>query len=208
MQENETNPALLEIKATEEVYKALKDLEVDAQIRVIDHVSKILGIKTSGPTSHKAQDIAPIKHENNTPTESYSDELEASDSLQGISPIAKKWITRSDLSIDDLAKLFSLGLDEIDLVATSVPGKSKREKSKNIFLLKGIAAYLSSGSPRFNHENLKETLLHYDAFDLANFAKYLTSMASSIGGSKESGYQLTARGIAEATTLIKEMIGS
>ena len=114
---------------------------------------------------------------------------------------------RSGLSADHLSKIFSIQLDEIDLVATKVPGKSKRERVQNVFRLTAIAQYLATGAARVSYEDLKEACLHYDAYDVTNHSKNLKSLGREISGSKESGYTLTATGITGATNLIKEMTG-
>ncbi len=107
-----------------------------------------------------------------------------------------------------LSSLFSLGVDEIDLVAKKVPGSNKKDKMLSVFRLKGVAAYLGAGVARFTHEEVKEACVHYDAFDTNNFAAYLKSIASEVSGTKESGYTLTARGLTEATEMIKGLVAS
>ena len=54
---------------------------------------------------------------------------------------------------------------------------------------------------------VKETCLHYDAFDRTNFAKHIKDFGAELTGTKESGYVLTARGLANATELVKEIVG-
>jgi hypothetical protein len=54
---------------------------------------------------------------------------------------------------------------------------------------------------------VKETCMHYGAYDQPNFATYLKEFASEISGSKESGYALTARGLANAVIVVKEILG-
>jgi hypothetical protein len=130
------------------------------------------------------------------------------DDIDGINAVALKWMRRSGLDPKSLQTLFSLGIDEIDLVAKSVPGTSKRERMRSVLLLKGIAAYLGTGAPRITYEQLKEACLHYDAYDAANFAKNLKSFSSDTTGTKEAGFTLTARGLTSATDLLKELLGS
>ena len=115
---------------------------------------------------------------------------------------------RSDLDSKSLQSLFSLGIEEIDLVAKSVPGSSKRERTRNVLLLKGIAAYLGTGTPRITYEQLKEACLHYNAYDATNFATYLKSFTADAGGTKEAGYTLTPRGLTAGTDLVKELLPS
>jgi hypothetical protein len=128
------------------------------------------------------------------------------DDVDGVSPIALKWMRRSQLSGKQLSALFSLGIEEIDLVAKSVPGKSKAERVRSVALLLGIAGYLSSGVARVADDKLREACGHYDAYDGTNFSKQLKAVNAEVTGSKESGYTLSSRGLTSATELIKSMV--
>ncbi len=191
-----------EIKAIAQVFSALKDLEADARNRVLRYVSGKFNIPTSPNVERESTSYVP--------SISTSSDLSATtdDELDGISPAGRKWITRNGISPSALMKIFSLGIDEIDLIAKSVPGKGKATRQKNIFLLKGMASYLGTGTARFTHEQIKEACLHYDAYDSPNFAKNLNAMSAEVSGTKDTGYTLTAKGISEATTLIKSMSGT
>ena len=198
-----------EILAISTVFTALKNLESAAQNRVLDYVGKKLNLSREYPENdtHHEADGTPepvpldVRGENNKSTSE-----QAVGDLEGISPVATKWMKRNQLAANQLAFIFSLGVDEIDLVAKSVPGDSKKARMRNVTLLKGVASYLGTGASRFTHEQLKETCLHYDAYDVPNFAKYLKEFVSEITGSKDSGYSLTARGLTSATELVKEII--
>lgn len=134
------------------------------------------------------------------------DEQQPGENEDGISPIALKWMRRTGVHARALQSLFSLGIDEIDLVAKSIPGESVRSKMKNVVLLKAIAAYLGTGVARVSCDQVREACTH-GAYDQANFASHMKAFASEIGGSKESWYNLTAKGIVEATELVKSMTG-
>lgn len=195
-----------EIEAIAQVNAALSGLEPGAQQRVIDYVSQKLGLVD---VRHSRTDVFTDDDEVNQSIRSPIDsgQSKASDALDDISSVAKKWMKRNGLTSESLSALFSIGGDEIDLVAKKVPGQTKRDRMRSVLLLKGIAAYLASGAARITHEQAKEACLHYDAFDSANFSKYLRGMASEISGANKSGYTLTARGMAAATELIHQVIG-
>jgi len=205
---NEVDP---EISAIGFVFNALRGLDSASQARVLDYVALKLGVRSISPaqTTAESQKSTPepaqlevtVPEDAAHPTERDDDD----ESLEGISSVAKKWMRRSSLSPTALSKLFSLGIDDIDLVAKAVPGESKKERMHSIFLLEGIAAYLGTGVARFTHEKVKEACLHYDAFDNANFAKHYRDFSTEVSGSKDSGYTLTARGISAATDLIQQM---
>ncbi len=67
---------------------------------------------------------------------------------------------------------------------------------------------MPAGQRRYTHEQVKETCLHYHAYDSPNFAKHIQDLSAEVSGSKEPGYTLTARGLASATELVKEMIAT
>jgi hypothetical protein len=203
--------AFAEVKAIGEVHSALRDLQSPAQLRVLRYCAEMLGLALdltpkniggSGTGNEISQEVdsAPA-------TAAAAPDTKVPEDVDGINSVALKWIRRSGLSTQALQRLFSLGIDEIDLVAESVPGGTKKDRMRNILLLKGIAAYLSAGAPRITFEQLKEACLHYDAYDVSNFAAYLKSFAAEVNGTKEAGFTLTARGITAATSLIREMLG-
>ena len=199
-----------EIAAISIVHNALSGLQPDAQARVLAYVSGKLALPAvnhAGTEDGKDSSPSIVDKAPPTPSHSESEPSEACD-LNGISPIARKWMTRNAISVSQLDPVFSLGADEIDLVATEIPGKNKKERLHSVFLLKGIAAYLATGAPRLSHEQMKAAALHYDAYDAANFAAYFRSMTGEISGEKSTGYTLNPRGITSATAMFKSMVGA
>lgn len=192
-----------ELVAMSAVHAALKELEPEVQMRVLSWVASKLKIRWSPVESAMGRRD---EHENDEPEVSTGDTREdANGILDGISAVARKWIARNGIEPEKLSTLFSLGGEEVDLIAKSVPGKNKKERMHSVFLLKGIAAYLGAGVARFTHEQMKEACLHYDAFDAANFALYFRGLAGEVTGGKSGGYALTPRGMANATEIVKGM---
>jgi hypothetical protein len=197
-----------EVAAINAVLLALKNLEPTIQQNVIDYAIRRFNLPF-GPLQQPAQYALPreaISTEPGVELSRTAENYPSDNGLDGISPVARKWISRSGLSTGDLSKLFSLGIDEIDLVAKRVPGDNKKDRMRSVTLLKGIASYLGTGVARVTHEQVKEACLHYDAYDSANFATHLKKFAAEVGGTKESGYTLTPRGLSAATELVKEML--
>jgi hypothetical protein len=201
-----------EILAITTLNTVLKELDAPAQLRVIEYVLKKLNLTLHTSTQQGTEDqrhdeIASGSHDDQSKGQNEANKSSSADEFTGISPVAQKWIQRNGLQAEQLSSIFSLGGDEIDLIANKVPGKSKRAKMRSVFLLKGVAAYLSGGAARIAHDKIKEACMHYAAYDAPNFAKHLKEFVSEISGSKESGYTLTARGLANAATLVKEIVG-
>jgi hypothetical protein len=198
-----------EIRAIETVYKALKVLAPEVQMRVLRYSSEMLGL-----TFDIVGESARISEKDERPSAIPVGEATTiagahlEDDVEGINPVALKWMRRTGLNPKSLQTLFSLGVYEIDLVAKTVPGRNKKQRMRSVLLLKGIAAYLGTGAPRITYEQLKEACLHYAAYDPANFAAYLKSFASEVAGTKEAGFTLTARGLNSGTELVKEVLNS
>jgi hypothetical protein len=198
----------LEIAAIGAVYDALKSLDPAAQGRVLEYVAKMFGI-VHAPSDREPSRTTPEDEQPQSPSLPLpSAGSEPDEESEGISPVALKWIRRSGLTSTGLSLLFSLGVDEIDLVAKKVPGTTKKDRMHSVLLLKGIAAYLGTGVARVTYEQLKEACVHYDAYDSINFATHLKSFASEASGTKAAGYTLTARGITNATEMIKSLVSA
>ena len=154
-----------EIAAIGEVYRALGKLAPEARARVLNYVAGKLNIGApvqAEEASHQAHHEASQED-----TGSQQDPESIGDrgsGLEGVSPVAKRWMTRNGLSAQALATIFSLGVDEIDLVAKMVPGKNKKDRMHNVCLLKGIAAYIGTGVARYTYEQLKEGLSSLPSF--------------------------------------------
>ncbi|MBK8097851.1 MAG: hypothetical protein IPK26_12130 [Planctomycetes bacterium] len=204
-----------EFAAISAVYEALSSLDVTSQRRVLSYVMSKLGIETAPPessmrmedrTGSGAADSDASRDSDRGARASQQGSTEAD--TDGISAVALKWMRRSGLDSSRLGDLYSLGVDDIDLVVKSVPGKTKKDRMLSVILLKGIAAYLSTGVARVSHAHVKEACLHYDAYDQANFAKHLRSFSPEVSGDVGSGFTLTPRGLTRATETIKSMLGS
>ena len=213
-----------EVEAIKAVLAALAELDSVSQTRVLGYVINALELEVSLSSSGAVEKAAAaaataremlaqvsfIKEPRDTePIVKVSEEVvEQTDDLEGINAVAQKWMKRSGFSSSQLSSLFSLGIDDIDLVSSSVPGKDIKQRLRSVVLLKAIASYLSSGAPRVDHKKLKEAVTHYDADPGRNLGTYMTAMAAEVGGSVASGYTLTSRGLSAATELIKGMLPS
>lgn len=210
-----------ELVALTNVCAALNDIDDESKLRVLEYAIKKFNLDIRLPSAIVVpQSQSPVYNpqlqvigHSSAPPETTTDFVDPEESPHdfhdddlGVSPVAIKWMKRNSLTMDQLGHLFSLGVDEIDLVANSVPGTSKNQRTRNVILLKGMAAYLGSGAARISAEQIKTALLHYDAYDPPNHAKYIRGLASEVSGNKKSGYTLTARGMTSATEIIKSLV--
>src|SRR5262245_48168205 len=65
--------------------------------------------------------------------------------LEGVSPAASLWFKRNGIPLDDrVSSVFSIDQSDIDLVAPSVPGDSRRARLRSVFLLRGVCSLLTT----------------------------------------------------------------
>jgi hypothetical protein len=203
-----------ELTAMGKVLAALKDLEPSIQQSVIEWAVRRFKLKSPFANSVQAPpppapaampDLSEPGKRHKIVEEPEPEHKEGQGEIEGVNVVAQKWVRRSGLSEDQISKLFSLGVDDIDVVAKSVPGKKKIERLKNVLLLQGVAAYLGSGVARVEWTKLKESASHYDADAGGNFPTYLRGFSAEATGSVATGFTLTSRGLNEAKELIKQM---
>jgi hypothetical protein len=196
-----------ELTALSNVCAALSALDADSQQRVLDYAARKFGLTVAHRSDVERASKPERQSESGLDTQSEPAEQSVADDTDGISPVALKWMRRNGFTVDQLGHLFSLGTDDVDLVSKSVPGDSKNARTRAVVLLKGIAAYLSTGVARITAEQIKEACLHYDAYDSPNHAKYLKGMSSEVTGNRANGFTLTARGIVAGCEIIRELLG-
>ncbi len=198
-----------EFEACQVVFATLVALDAAARSRVLRYVTEKLEIVPGDNhrSSFLADDNQPDAEQADSPSEQRPARPAGPPMADdGISPIAKNWIRRNSIAMDGLTRLFSVGGEEIDLIADKIPGKSKRSRLHEVLLLKAIAAYLGNGVARVTDQQLREVASHYNANDEANFSANLKAFESMYSGSKQSGYTLNPRGLAAAATLINGML--
>jgi hypothetical protein len=131
-----------EITAIGAVYAALKELPPDAQSRVLEFVRAKLGISSTSDAAHEAQsssrtDWTRRPESGGAPERGEADVTDdAGGEFEGVSPVAKKWMARNGLQPNQLSIIFSIGGDEIDVIAKAVPSTTTKDKMHNVFYLR------------------------------------------------------------------------
>jgi hypothetical protein len=201
-----------EFRAMQRVHAALAPLQAEARQRVLDYVIRRLSMKAAPGAEPFQRERPAASREAAAEPEVLSQEESADEpideSLDGISPVALKWMRRSGFTSEQLGSIFSLGIDDIDLITKTIPGRGKGSRMQNILRLKGIARYLASGVARVSHDEFNDACSHYNAHDVPHFSENMRKLGGEISGTKETGYQLTAKGLTAATALIKEMVAN
>lgn len=127
------------------------------------------------------------------------------DSNTGLPPKAAAWLRQNSLDQAMLDHVFHIEGDTVELIAPSIPGKSDKERSLNIYLLTGAARLIATGEASFDDKAARSACKHLGCYNDANHSNYLKDKGNRFAGSKDQGWKITAPGLMCAASLIKEM---
>ena len=118
---------------------------------------------------------------------------------------ARRWMQQNRISADSLQEIFHIDGGVVEVIASDVPGSSKRSKTRSCYLLSGIRALLGNDQPNFSESDAVELCKHVACYDSPNHANTRKELGNQIRGTKDAGYSLSAPGLRAAAELIKSM---
>jgi len=121
---------------------------------------------------------------------------------------ARTWMKQNGVSLDELQQVFHLQNGSAEVIAGEIPGKNKKEKTYNAYILTGLSKLLSSGSPTFDDKTARGLCESSGCYDQANHSVHIKERGNEFTGTKEKGWSLTAPGLKRAAVLLKEMTKS
>lgn len=128
---------------------------------------------------------------------------ETGDNDGGYPATAVKWMRQNAISSERLDKVFHFQDDGFDI--HDVPGKSKRERTLNAYILTGVGTYLAKGDKAFDDSLARGFCETIGCYDPANHAKYIKEKGAEFSGDKKKGYTLTNVGIRRGAELVREL---
>lgn len=163
----------------------LSDLTSEERQRVVQASLMLLGETQAKPTAE------PI--------------IETSDSGGSeFSARARAWIKQTGLSLEEIQQVFHFGDDGAEIIASEIPGKNYRERTRNAYLLCGISKFLTSDDAKFDDKAARELCERSGSYDPTNHAKHLKG-GNEFSGSKDKGWTLTAPGLKQGAALISSL---
>lgn len=173
-----------------DVYVLLEPLDSPNRKRVVDSALNLLG-EDVGVGSR-----APKGAQKNFDSEGQGG---------GFGAKADRWMTQNGVSMAAIEEVFHCEGSEIQVIASQVPGSSKRAQTHACYLICGIRAMLATDEPKFTDAEATDLCKHIGCFDAANHAKSRAELGNIVAGTKSAGYTLPAPGLRAAATLLKAM---
>jgi hypothetical protein len=126
---------------------------------------------------------------------------------EGYGAEASTWLKQNNVSADELDLVFHFGADgTFDI--HDAPGKSRKEKTLNAYVLTGLGKYLTTGQREFDDALARGFCHTIGCYDNANHATYLKDKGPEFTGDKSKGYTLTNPGMKKGRMLVKAMAGA
>jgi hypothetical protein len=91
------------------------------------------------------------------------------------------------------------------VIAADIPGKGKKGKTLNAYVLVGVSKFLSTGDPKFDDKSARALCEGSGCYDSANHAQTLKAKGNWFTGTKEKGWSLTAPGLRQGAMIVKEL---
>jgi hypothetical protein len=195
MQENIPNQAPNMTKSPAElsleIYNILVPFESDVRQRVIQSALTLLGETAFTPVGRST---------------ALQSAVTGFDDVR-VGPKAMKWVQKHAVSREMLDEIYHFTDGDVDIIASSVPGASKREMTVNCYLLSGIRGLLKGDVPSLDETETIAVCRRLTAYDKNNHTANRQSVGNKVSGTKPT-FTLTGPGETAAAELIKQMTSS
>jgi hypothetical protein len=183
-------------KALATIITALEPLSAEDRQRTISAASVFYGVAKPAPAPKQVDERAQRHHQGD---EDHTDHPQH----------FRQWVQKYNVSADELDRAFHFGADgAFDI--HDVPGKSKKDKTLNTYVLTGLGHYLASatGERDFTDATARQFCEKIGCYDQANHAGTLKNhKGGEFSGDKSKGYSLTNVGLKNGAALVKELAG-
>jgi hypothetical protein len=174
-----------------EIYNILVPFESEVRQRVIQSALTLLGETLLSPVGRSAALQSTVIG---------FDEV-------NLGPKAMKWVQRHALTREMLDEIYHFTDGAVEIIASSVPGASKREMTVNCYLLSGIRGLLKEDVPSLDESETIVICKRLTAYDKNNHTANRQLVGNKMSGKKPT-FTLTGPGETVAAELIKQMTSS
>lgn len=118
---------------------------------------------------------------------------------------ASTWLKQNGLELSNLEDIFHFEGEEVEVIASDVPGSGSRPKTQHCYLLVAIKNLLQMGEPTIDDKEARKLCEDLGCYDSPNHAKTVKDMRNQIAGDKAKGFTLTTPGLRAGAELLKQL---
>jgi hypothetical protein len=123
--------------------------------------------------------------------------------VDGICPKGVSWMKKNQITQEQLEHVFSIDGDAIDIIASEMPAKERKEQVVQAYVLCGLAIFLKNGELGFSDKVARELCEKTGCYNNKGHAKSFKNFGNFITGPKDSIWKLTNPGLVEGAKIIK-----
>jgi hypothetical protein len=174
------------------IIKALKPVPPEERRRHVEAAMTFLGEGGVAPAAGKQKAM-------NTSKTTFDESRSAA---------ASKWMADNSITDEELDRVFHIkGDGSFDI--HDVPGKSKKERTLNTYILTGVGKFLTTDGRGFDDSTARGFCEKIGCYDPANHAVQLKkNKGGEFSGDKKQGYNLTNIGLKRGAILVRELAGA
>lgn len=130
--------------------------------------------------------------------------LDADAGMQKMPSKVQAWMKKHSIGLEQLNHVYHIEGEETDFIA-SMPGKNKKDKTYNAYVLTGLGRFIITGNTQFDDKSARALCEKCACYDNANHATHMSNRGNEFTGSKEKGWSLTEPGLRRAAELVVEI---
>lgn len=178
-------------EVTSEIVDLLTPLSSDDRNRVVRAALLLLG-ETAVVETHKAGGGGAAS---------------GNESENGLPPKAQIWMKQNGITVEQIQHSFHLDGGDVTVIAPDIPGKNKKEKTLNAYVLTGLSKLFAAGDSSFDDKSARELCISSGCYDSSNHAAIMKDKGNAFTGTKDGGWALTAPGLKLGADIVKGLAG-
>lgn len=111
---------------------------------------------------------------------------------------------KSGISQEQLDHVFAVD-SGCEVIASRMPGGSKRQQTVEAYLIAGLQALLQAGEAEFSDQSARAVCAKVGCYDRPNHSNYMKALGNLVSGSKDTGWKLTNPGLGKAAEIVKAL---
>lgn len=116
------------------------------------------------------------------------------------------WLKRHKLDAADLERVIHKDDVATSVIVGDVPGNTKSAKTREAYVLAGIAALVETGEPNFSDDAARSLCDALQCMNKGNHATYVAEITPTLMlGTKAEGWRLTSAGLKRGAELISQL---